>query len=153
MRSVIRFIALFLLTFVGSVEGVRMAMAPAIQACACGCGAPSDDLCGCKGPAQPKAPVQPTAPLPGPKPCSEPTNGCSTNTRVNPGMVTLAKEGAEEQAKDPTPTPEPRPWPLQVALHDHSARVIGLVGSATDSLASPPWRCLQRLAWLSVFRN
>lgn len=146
MRSVIRFIALFLLTFVGSVDGVRTAVVPTLQACVCGCGAPSDDLCECKGPARPSTPPV------GPKPCSEPIKGCS-NTSGSTSQITAAKK-AEDPAKDPEPKPEPHPWPLQVAQVERES-AVSILRAGFDSFGNfpPPWRSLRRLAWLSVFRN
>ena len=147
MRSAIRFIALLLLTFVGSVEGVRMSAAPSIQACACGCGAPSEDLCGCKAPAQPSSPTQNS------KPCSEPARGCSTTSGPTTSLV-IASEETEERKKDPEPRKESRPWALssprfQVATTTSLLRL----GYGTSGEAPIPWRSLQRLAWLSIFRN
>ncbi len=147
MCSAIRFIALLLLTFVGSVEGVRMAAAPSIQACACGCGAPSDDLCGCKGPAQPSAPAQ------DPKPCSEPSRGCSTTSGPATSLITASKD-AEERKKDPEPRREPHPWVLlKPRYQDVTTTSLLRLGFGTSGETAIPWRSLQRLAWLSVFRN
>lgn len=146
VRLILRLVALFLLTLSGSVEGVRIAVVPALQDCACGCGAPSDDLCQCKGPAQPAAPPK------NQDPCSKSSTGCSTNTSTT-SVITVSKQTGEP-AKDPEPKPEPNPWPLRVALVASNASRsllqagVGLLGSAP-----PPARCLERLAMLSVFRN
>ena len=147
MRSVVRFFALFLLTFVGSVEVVRTSVVPALQACVCGCGAPSDELCGCKGPEQPAVPPQPS------KPCSEPSRGCSTTLATSSSLLTASKE-VEESAKDPEPKPEPRPWPLRVAQQGGGIVValLSITFGSWDNIP-PAWRSPQRQAWLSVFRN
>lgn len=147
MRSVVRFVALLLLTFVGSVEVVRTSGIPALQACICGCGAPSDELCGCKGPEQPTAPPQPS------KPCSEPSRGCSTTLTTSSSLLTASKE-VEESAKDPEPKPEPHPWPLRVAQQGSGIlrSLLPIAFGSWDNLP-PAWPDLQRQAWLSVFRN
>jgi hypothetical protein len=149
VRTVVRILALFLLTFVGSVEGVRMAVVPALQACVCGCGAPSDDLCACKGPVQPAIPASSQTP----KPCSEPSRGCSSTLVSSTGILAASKK-AEEPAKNPDPKPEPRPWPLRVA--EYGGDVVSsmlLAGFGSWDNLPPVWRGLQRLAWLSTFRN
>jgi hypothetical protein len=147
MRSAIRFIALLLLTFVGSVEGVRMATAPSIQACACGCGAPSDDLCGCKGLAQPSTPANNS------KPCSEPSRGCSTTSNTITSLIPASRE-TEERKKDPEPSREPHPWALLHSRYqDVSTTSLLRLSFGTLGETPTPWRSLQRLAWLSVFRN
>lgn len=146
LRLILRLVALFLLTLSGSVESVRIAVVPSLQDCACGCGAPSDDLCKCKGPAQPAAPPK------SPDPCSQSSNGCSTNTFAT-SVATVPKK-AGEPAKDPEPKQEPNPWPLQVAQVASDARHSLLqVGAGFLEGAPPPSRCLERLALLSVFRN
>lgn len=151
MRSVVRFIALFLLTFVGSAEVVRTSIVPSLQACVCGCGAPSDDLCRCKGSEPPQNPAQP-APGPVPGPCSDSTRGCSTLSNPTSNLSRLTT-GTEEATKDLEPKPEPRPWPLAVeSTPDVAFRVVATL-DRVQTAAQHPWRCLQRLAWLSVFRN
>jgi hypothetical protein len=146
LRSVIRFFALFLLTFAGSVEGARMVVAPALQACACGCGAPSEAFCGCKAPAEPSTPSQ------SPRPCSEPSGGCTVNTTPT-SSITATKE-AEDPTKDPDPKPEPHPWPHQAEWTAiQGAASLLRLGFGAWARSAPPWPCLQRLAWLSTFRN
>lgn len=146
LRLILRLVALFLLTLSGSVEGVRIAVVPSLQACVCGCGAPSDDLCTCKGPTQPATPPK------SPEPCSNSSSGCSTSNLAT-SVITASKQ-AEEPAKNPEPKPEPHPWPLQVAqvARDAGASLLrtgyGFLGGIP-----PPSRCLERLALLSVFRN
>lgn len=151
MRSVVRFIALFLLTFVGSAEVVRTSVIPSLQACVCGCGAPSDDLCRCKGPEQPQGPAQPAS-APAPGPCSESLRGCSTPSSPASSLTGIASE-AEEAATDPEPKPEPRPWPVDMASVPFLASLANGGLGRIQTHVQPPRRCLQRLAWLSVFRK
>jgi hypothetical protein len=147
VRSTIRFIALFLLTLFGSVEGVRMGTSASIQACACGCGAPSEDLCGCKAPVQPASPTQSS------KPCSEPSRGCSTTTGATTSLISTNQEG-EAAKRDPEPKRKPQPWPALVShLGISPVSSVLRMGYGTAGEVSPPWRSLQRLAWLSTFRN
>lgn len=146
MRLILRLAALFLLTLSGSVEGARIAAVPALQACSCDCGAPSDDLCKCKGPAQPAAPPKSE------DPCSKSSTGCSTNS-IATSVITISKK-AETPAKNAEPRPEPHPWPLQIiqVANDADASLLG-IGSMFLRGSPAPLRCLQRLALLSTFRN
>lgn len=148
LRLILRLVALFLLTLSGSVEGARIAVVPSLQACACGCGALSDDLCQCKGPAQPTTPV---APPKSQDPCSKSSTGCATNNSAT-SVITATKK-AEVPAKNPEPKPEPHPWPLQVAQVASDAGP-SLIRAGSGFLGGiPPLHCLRRLALLSVFRN
>lgn len=147
LRLLLRFVALFLLTLSGAVQGARIAAVPALQACVCGCDAPSDELCGCKGNAAPVAPVQT------PQPCSEPSRGCSTNINVNTSMLTASKK-AETLVNAPEPQQEPHAWPLGVAQVASDAGASLLRSGSGFRWELPRCsRCLQRLALLSVFRN
>lgn len=147
MRSAIRFIAFLLLACFGSLEFSRVAAGPSSHSCMCGCGAPSEGLCGCDRSGAHSTPAQ------GPKPSSAPTGGCSTSSQTNTFMIAASKE-VELPAKTLGSKHEPRPWPGQAAQCVSVAIPSGLrVGSAVTDAALHPWRCLQRLAWLSTFRN
>lgn len=151
MHRFLTFVAIAILTLIGSVEVTRTMAGSAQMVCLCGCRATSEAACKCSAkPAVTQNPVHSISQ--GPAGSSCPTTNTPDSTSVLVSSTGLAEESRDENGLRSKRHSEPKPWPGSATIR--SQEVLSTVAPAQIYEASGIYqgRRLDRIARLAVFR-